>query len=135
MNALELDTRITKALRDAGHRVTLPRLMVHRHVAATPQHVTAEDIRAELPSLSLGTVYSTLDLFEELGLVRRVSTLEGAAVYDSRPDLHAHAVCRRCGKLFDLDQPGMPQTAAPAGFRVERVELQLVGVCAGCAQR
>jgi Fur family peroxide stress response transcriptional regulator len=129
---MEADQKLSDALRAAGHRVTLPRLMVHRFVARAPQHVTAEDIHAELPSLSFATIYSTLELLEDLGVVRRVSTLEGAAVYDSRIDPHGHAVCRRCGKLFDLD-PGEVAGAAPTGFRVEQTTIQIVGVCADCA--
>jgi hypothetical protein len=51
--------------------------------------VTAEDVHAELPSLSFATIYSTLDLLEELRMVRKVSTLEGRAVYDpSKPYIH-----------------------------------------------
>jgi Fur family transcriptional regulator, peroxide stress response regulator len=130
---MEPDQVLTEALRTRGQRVTLPRLMVHRVVALQPQHVTAERIHEELPSLSFATIYSTLDLLEELGLVRRVSTLEGAAVYDSRTDPHGHALCRRCGKLFDLD-PGEVAGAAPAGFSVEQTTIQMVGLCADCAR-
>ena len=128
---MQADQHLVEALRARGQRVTLPRLMVHRFVASAPQHVTAEDVHSELPSLSFGTIYSTLELLEELGLVRRVSTLEGRAVYDSRTEAHGHAVCRRCGKLFDLD-PGEVASAAPAGFSVEQTTIQIVGLCADC---
>ncbi len=128
-----LDQKLSEALRARGQRVTLPRLMVHRYVASAPQHVTAEHVHTELPSLSFGTIYSTLELLEELGLVRRVTTLEGAAVYDSQTDPHGHAVCRRCGKLFDLEPGSVSMPATPAGFRVEQAEVQLVGLCSACA--
>jgi Fe2+ or Zn2+ uptake regulation protein len=99
--------------------------------------VTAEDVRREIPSLSFATVYATLELFEELGLVQRVGTLEGAAVYDSRTEPHHHAMCRRCGKVVDIDGGRVSerarQAAADAGFQVERAEVQLVGLCADCA--
>ncbi|HEX4720288.1 MAG TPA: Fur family transcriptional regulator [Thermoleophilaceae bacterium] len=130
---MESDQVLTEALRTRGQRVTLPRLMVHRFVSRAPQHVTAEDIHEELPSLSFATIYSTLELLEGLGLVRRVSTLEGVAVYDSRTDAHDHAVCRTCGRMFDLDPTDVPTAAAPAGFEVEVTQLQLVGTCADCA--
>jgi Fur family peroxide stress response transcriptional regulator len=128
-----LDHKLTEALRERGQRVTLPRLMVHRYVAGAPQHVTAEHVHNELPSLSFGTIYSTLELLEELGLVRRVTTLEGTAVYDSQTDPHGHALCRRCGRLFDLEPGAVKTPAAPSGFRVEQAEVQLVGLCADCA--
>jgi Fe2+ or Zn2+ uptake regulation protein len=100
---MKSDEVLSDALRSRGQRVTLPRLMVHRFVTSAPRHVTADDIHEELPSLSFATIYSTLDLLEDLGLVRRVSTLEGAAVYDSRTEPHDHAVCRVCGRMFDLE--------------------------------
>src|SRR3954451_17521878 len=130
---MQVDQVLTDALRTRGQRVTLPRLMVHRFVTSAPRHVTADDVHAELPCLSFGTIYSTLDLLEELGLVRRVSTLEGAAVYDSRTDAHDHATCRVCGRMFDLESTKIPAATAPRGFRVEQAQLQLIGVCADCA--
>jgi Fe2+ or Zn2+ uptake regulation protein len=131
--ATELDARLTARLKAHGHRVTMPRLMVHRFVAGAPKHVTAEDVHGELPSLSFATIYATLGLLEELDLVRRVSTLEGAAVYDSRTDAHDHAICRRCGRMFDVEARAVPAGPAPPGFRVEHAGVQLVGLCADCA--
>ena len=132
-----LDLELSDALRARGQRVTLPRLMVHRYVRRAPQHVTADKVRAELPSLSFATVYSTLELFEVLGLVRRVATLGGVTVYDSRTQPHHHAVCRRCGKVVDIDAGRVSErartAAADAGFRVERAEVQVIGLCATCA--
>jgi Fe2+ or Zn2+ uptake regulation protein len=129
---MQSDQVLTEALRARGQRVTLPRLMVHRFVSRAPQHVTADDIHDELPSLSYGTIYSTLDLFEEMGLVRRVSTLEGTAVYDSRTDAHDHATCRVCGRMFDLSPATVPAPALPRGFKAERAQVEVVGVCADC---
>jgi Fe2+ or Zn2+ uptake regulation protein len=127
------DKVFADALRTRGQRVTLPRLMVHRVVVESPQHVTADDIHEELPSLSFATIYSTLELLEEMGTVRRVSTLDGAAVYDSRTDAHDHATCRVCGRMFDLDATTeIPQAKVPRGFRVEQAQVQFVGVCADC---
>src|SRR3954447_17981276 len=108
---MQVDQSLSDALRTRGQRVTLPRLMVHRFVTSAPRHVTADDIHDELPSLSFGTIYSTLDLLEDLGLVRRVSTREGAAVYDSRTDPHDHATCRLCARMFDLERQELPKPA------------------------
>src|SRR3954470_9722138 len=122
---MQPDQVLSEALRARGQRVTLPRLMVHRFVTSAPQHVTADDIHDQLPSLSFGTIYSTLDLLEELELVRRGSTLDGVAVYDSRVDAHDHAVCRRCGRMFDVEAVAVRSGVAPAGFMVERSVVQL----------
>jgi Fur family peroxide stress response transcriptional regulator len=132
---MQPDQVLTDALRARGQRVTLPRLMVHRFVTRAPQHVTADDIHAELPSLSFATIYSTLDLLEDMGLVRRVSTLEGAAVYDSRTDAHDHAVCRVCGRMFDLESHDVPAAGLPHGFLAERAQVEVIGVCSDCRRR
>jgi Fe2+ or Zn2+ uptake regulation protein len=137
----ELDRELIDALRERGHRVTVPRLLVHRHVRRTPSHVTAEqvasDLAADLPSLSPATIYATLDLLEALGFVRRVSTQRGTAVFDSRQDAHHHLVCRRCGAIQDIDAEidttRARRAARRAGFRVEDAELQLSGLCSTCA--
>jgi Fe2+ or Zn2+ uptake regulation protein len=128
-----LDKQAADALRAHGHRVTLPRLLVHRFVRQAPQHVTADHVHAHLPSLSSATVYATLELFESMGIVRRVSTFEGAAVFDSHTEAHHHAVCRRCGRMFDLAPTAVAVHAVPEGFRVEQTDVQVVGLCADCA--
>src|SRR4051794_13314609 len=136
-----LDRELTGALRAGGHRVTAPRLLVHRHVRRRAAHLTAEQVHAELapalPSLSPATVYATLDLLDELGFVRRLSTPRGATVFDPRSDPHHHAICRRCGRIQDVeasvDSGPAGAAAARAGFSVERGELLLSGLCADCA--
>ena len=101
------DTELTGLLRSRGLRVTSPRLVIHRQLRARDRHVTAEEahdaVAAVLPGISLPTVYATLELFEELGIVRRVQAGRGAVRYDPRTDVHHHAVCRRCGRVEDFD--------------------------------
>jgi len=143
MDAAPLDSELIGALRARGQRVTLPRLLVHRHVRGARRHVTAEQVHAELagelPSLSAATVYSALDLLDELGFVRRISTPRGAITYDSRVDDHHHVVCRSCGRMQDLevaaDTRAAERAARSAGFEVTYAQLTLSGVCADCAGR
>jgi Fur family transcriptional regulator, stress-responsive regulator len=136
------DDQLTAALRARGHRVTLPRLVVHRHVRRTGGHVTAEQVSSQLardvPSLSPATVYATLDLLDELGLVRRISTPGGVAVYDARPDAHHHLVCRRCGAAADVDCViGSAPCLEPSdthGFAVDEAEVVFWGLCPDCQE-
>jgi len=137
----ELDTELGTLLRDRRLRVTLPRLLVHRHVRRARAHVTPEQVHSSLagehPGLSPATIYATLDLLDELGLVRRVSTPRGYTVYDARTDAHHHLVCRRCGRVEDVDgaiqADEVEARARAAGFRPERAEVQLSGLCSDCA--
>jgi Fur family peroxide stress response transcriptional regulator len=129
---MQPDQVLIARLKARGQRVTMPRLMVHRFVASAPRHVTAEDVHAELPTLSYATIYSTLELLEEMRLIQRVSTMDGVAVYDSQTDAHDHAVCRVCGRMFDIPASMRKPAHGPDGFEVERAVVQLIGVCADC---
>ena len=136
-----LDAELIEALRAHGHRVTAPRLTVYRHLMSQDGHLTAEQVHRDLvvriPSLSPATVYSTLDLLAELGLIRRVSTPRGAALFDTRSAVHHHLLCRSCDAIIDLEVPvstaGARAAAAALGFTVEHSELQLTGLCDACA--
>jgi Fe2+ or Zn2+ uptake regulation protein len=137
----ELDRELTTALRAGGHRVTIPRLVVHRHVRRATNHLTPEavhsELAGELPSLSPATIYTTLELLDELGLVRRVSTPRGGTVYDPRVDDHHHLICSNCGRIQDFEAPvrmaAAEQRARALGFHSEHGELQLTGLCSTCA--
>jgi Fe2+ or Zn2+ uptake regulation protein len=136
-----LDRELIELLHARGQRVTPQRLVLNRVLRAAKRHVTAEDVHEEvtgkLPNVSLPTVYSTLELFEELGLVRRVATEGGPALFDSRLDEHQHVVCRRCGRVQDLEtaiDDSRARTAARrAGFKPEHTDVVLIGLCGDCA--
>lgn len=118
-------------LRAAGLRVTAPRLAILRALEADRSHPNAEQVHAALhpehPSLSLSTVYKTLEAFLRAGLVRRVAT-DGSLRVDGVLKEHDHAVCRACGRVFDIDRrrfgsadapDRLPQGLAVRGFRIE----------------
>jgi Fe2+ or Zn2+ uptake regulation protein len=135
------DTYVSDLLRARGQRVTPQRLVIHRVLRERDQHVTADEVLAAvgdvLPGVSLPTIYATLELFEEVGVVRRVASRGSAVVYDTRVEDHHHLVCRRCGGVWDVDAPlGIAQAlagAAAAGFAAEHATLTLSGICAECA--
>jgi Fur family ferric uptake transcriptional regulator/Fur family peroxide stress response transcriptional regulator len=134
------DERLSTALRAAGHRVTSQRLVLYRVLEELGRHAHAEEIARvsseRLPGLSLPTVYATLELFEGLGLVRRVDAGGPAALFDPRTEPHAHFACRQCGTVADLDaavDASAAQVAARAsGAEPDHVEVVLRGLCAAC---
>jgi Fe2+ or Zn2+ uptake regulation protein len=136
-----IDRDLTERLRARGQRVTSQRLVINRVLHARDQHVTAEEILGAvsetLPGTSLPTVYATLDLLEQLDLVRRVHAGGGPVLFDSRKGEHHHVHCRRCGALEDLDAPldVIPALAAAhrAGYTSARAALVVDGLCAACA--
>jgi Fur family ferric uptake transcriptional regulator/Fur family peroxide stress response transcriptional regulator len=137
----EIDEQLVAKLRERGLRVTSQRIVIHRALCAHAQHLTAEQVLESvsevLPSISLPTVYATLELFEQLGLVRRFGTGNGAVLFDSRVEPHAHTVCRRCGATADLDgeaesEPALCR-AREAGFLPDHAQLVIWGLCERCA--
>jgi Fe2+ or Zn2+ uptake regulation protein len=136
-----LDAELTERLRGSGQRVTPQRLLLHRLVRARPQHLTADDVHdaasVVLPGVSIQTIYATLELFEQLGLVRRVPGTAGPAVFDSDVAQHHHAVCEVCGRIVDLhaapDLSAALRDAGDAGFTGPHAAVVVRGRCAACA--
>jgi Fur family ferric uptake transcriptional regulator/Fur family peroxide stress response transcriptional regulator len=136
----DIDERLITKLRERGLRVTSQRVVIHRTLCAQAQHMTAEQVLESvsgvLPGTSLPTVYATLELFEELGLVRRLGTGTGAVLFDSRVEPHAHTVCRRCGATTDLEcAPASERAlgrARESGFVPDHAQLVVWGLCERC---
>lgn len=126
-------------LREAGLKVTAPRLTILAALESDRSHPNAEELfarlRADHPSLSLSTVYKTLEAFLRAGLCRRVNA-EGSLRVDGTPKLHDHAVCRSCGTIFDIERRHAAMTDMPAtlprGLVVEGFRIEYDVVCAGC---
>jgi Fur family peroxide stress response transcriptional regulator len=125
---------------DLGLSLTPQRLAIYQVLASDDSHPAAEEIyrriKPNLPSLSLGTVYRTLELFEEHGLVSRVHAFSDQARFDANLDAHHHLVCVRCRRVLDFADPRLEalpiEQAALNGFQVVSHHIQLVGVCSGC---
>jgi Fe2+ or Zn2+ uptake regulation protein len=135
------DDQLSAVLHERGQRVTPQRLVINRALRELDRHVTAEEVLAavgdRLPNVSLPTVYSTLELFEELGLVHRIGVSQGALLYDPRPEPHDHMVCDKCGKVEDV-HAGIElgrafDRAKRGGFAPRRAEVRINGLCADCA--
>jgi Fe2+ or Zn2+ uptake regulation protein len=135
-----MDTALSAALRERGQRVTPQRLAIARALRDLDRHASAEQVFAEvsrsMPGVSLPTVYATLELLEELGLVRRVVGASGSLRYDPRTDEHHHLVCRRCGAVADVDAPvdrdAVLAAARATGFAPDRSQVVVSGLCAAC---
>ena len=136
------DAELAALLRERGLRATSQRVVMHRLLRDRNRHVSAEELLSEaadrLPGVSLPTVYATLELFEQLGIVRRVNGGGGALVWDTRAAVHHHMICRRCGRIEDLETPvdldRARRSAAGSGFHPDRAEVVVSGRCASCAR-
>src|SRR3990170_3348399 len=99
---------ISQALRERGYRLTPQRLMIAEAVDKERQHFSAEEVFAEVRRsylhLNISTVYRTLDLLAELGLVTQTDLGEGRVQYHGiGHSQHHHLVCQACGRRLELD--------------------------------
>jgi Fe2+ or Zn2+ uptake regulation protein len=133
------DELFRTALRARGHRVTPQRLAMAAVLRDLDHHATVDELHgmvsARVPGISLPTVYSTLELLEELGAVRRVVNDGGTALFDARTDEHHHAICRRCGLVVDIEASTdrrVLDAARSAGFAPDDAQVVVRGTCAAC---
>ncbi len=135
------DAAAEQLLRDAGLRVTRPRLAVLEAVHAHP-HADTETLigatREGLPEVSHQAVYDSLATLTSAGLVRRIQPSGSVARYESRVgDNHHHLVCRSCGSITDVDcAVGPAPCLTPShdhGYVIDEAEVVYWGLCASCA--
>jgi Fur family peroxide stress response transcriptional regulator len=123
-----------------GLPLTHQRLAVYEELTARHDHPSAESLyetlKKDYPSLSLATVYKTLQTLHAMGMVARVDSPTAQARYDAIIETHHHAVCTSCGRiedLFDARLDALPPPKA-AGFRVSGHSVHFHGLCAKCAK-
>lgn len=135
------DRPITRALEEAGQRLTGPRRAVADLIAARAGHFTAAELVADARERNLGlgraTVFRTLELFTQLGVVERLDLLSGEHAYvPCEPRHHHHVVCSRCGRIADVEDLGLggaiDEAARLTGYRVDTHRLELFGLCPAC---
>lgn len=138
-----METTWAHRLREAGLRVTRPRLSVLDVLSAHP-HADAGTVvtgaRAQHPALSPQTVYGVLEALVSVGLARRIEPAGAPALFELRVgDNHHHLVCRGCGVVADVDcAVGAAPCLSPsdaAGFVVDEAEVVFWGLCRACRPR
>ena len=133
-------SELAELLRERGYRATSQRIVIHETLRDAGRHLTAEQVLsmvgARLPGISLPTVYATLEVLEDCGLVRRIAAGRDRALYDAGDPSHHHMVCRRCGRVEDLTAPATLTpaltAAARSGFVADGAEVVIRGLCSSC---
>ena len=133
---------VLRRARAGGLRVTPQRLAVYRVLAESRDHPDPDTLHrrllAALPTISLATVYKTLDALVGMGLARQVPVAGSAKRYDANLQRHHHAICERCRNVADVHDARLDRVEAPAGidgFAVHTVTVQMLGTCAACARK
>ena len=129
------------AFRAAGRRLTTQRRLILKVLEASDEHLDAEALygRAKIhnPDISLATVYRTLAVLKEMGLVEEHRLGEEHGHYESvQGKPHYHFTCLNCGKVIEFDTPLMAQVeqelSEQEGLHVTSAHLHLSGYCAQC---
>ena len=135
--------RFKAAIRRAGVKLTHQRLEIFAEVARTGEHPDAETIyrkvRQRVTTVSLDTVYRTLWLLLDLGLLSTLGLPRAWVRFDANLRRHHHFVCTACGLARDFYSPAFDALAVPAAVkalgRVERTVVEFRGRCARCARK
>lgn len=131
----------TQILREKKIKVTPQRIAVYNMLLNTEEHPDAETIHKALeptnPTISLATIYKTVDYFKSLGLVQELNVGQGRSRYDAIVEPHPHAVCTSCGVVEDLfnDELKSLHKKIPenSGFVAEYEQVIFYGKCKKCA--
>jgi len=146
IDASEIERRVEQlkqAARKAGVKLTLQRLEIFREVAASLEHPSAEmvlkAIQARMPTVSLDTVYRTLWLLTDLGLVSTLGPRRGSARFDANLAHHHHYVCVRCGLARDFESAELGALRIPKSVKelgsIASTHVEVRGVCHRCAEQ
>ena len=132
---------MTGAVVDGGYRLTSARRAIIDTLVASGGHITAdalvEMVRREAPQIGRMTVYRTLDLLTELGVIHPIYQGTGAASFILLPDgSHHHMICNRCHVVIEFDHCTAneisQQLADRYQFQISSHLLELHGVCQNC---
>ena len=132
---------LTSSLKKSGLRLTATRLAVCKYLAETDEHPTASQIyhhlKEEYPSLSLATVYNTLDVLVDMGAINFLGqTGDGNVHFDPKVYPHINLACLKCHRIFDYpseDVAHMQEVIAKnSGFKLVGSRIMYYGICPDC---
>ena len=138
MNTLE---NITTALKKAGMRLTPQRIAICKILIESIEHPTAgmvyDQLKAQYPSLSLMTVYNTLNKLVNLGVINSLGSAGDNNVhYDGNTSSHVNLACISCHKIIDTFMPQISdletQVSSDSGYKLLGVRMMYYGICPEC---
>lgn len=135
-------TGLAEKLKRAGHKLTAPRQAVVQVLEQEGEHLSPNEILAQgrtiYPKLGRATVYRTLDLLTDLGLIRPIYLHDASQRYVTAQGGHHHLVCTDCGIAFEFEQCEADQLAVTLaerfGFEIHSHLLEFYGLCHTCKQ-
>ena len=132
-----------KFCRELGVKPTHQRTEIYRELMATEDHPNAEtiygNVKKRIPAISLDTVYRTLRLFEQKGIISRVSAVGESMRFDGNTQRHHHFICVGCGKVRDFYSDDFNNLVVPGEVaklgKVGSVHVEIRGMCNTCQEK
>ena len=136
----KMNGNLNERLTTGGLRLTPQRQQVYDVLIQKRDHPTAEEVfirsKKTMPDISMATVYNCLDALVKCGLVRQVQLERGATRFCQNMEKHCHYYCDECGTVFDVAlTENSTVVPRPKGFKIDRYEIAVHGLCAGCATK
>ncbi len=136
----ELGTTFRELCAEHGIAVTHQRQVLYETMQGMDGHPSPEEVYASvkqrIPSISLATVYKNIHLFVQSGVLRELSMHHGTLRVEMNKEPHHHLVCSVCKRVTDAEHDelgmGSPRLQLANGFLVERVSVDVIGVCPAC---
>ena len=134
---------ISSKLSELGYRLTPQRMMILSAIENSDDHISAEEIYAQVvskyPNVNISTVYRTLELMKRLSLVTETDLGEGRVRYHpADKGHHHHLVCKECGAIIDLDESAMAPVKDTLlreyKFIADLEHLAIFGRCINCSK-
>lgn len=134
---------VVKILKSKGYKVTPQRIAVYDVLRNTKEHPTVEAIYTKLqpmyPTMSLATVYKSLEMFKEVDLVQELNVGEDKFRYDANINNHPHIICTCCSRVDDVDDEAFfnltEQVATKTGYQLTGQKLYFYGLCPACTEK
>lgn len=138
---LKSDASAIEALRSKGYKATPQRIAICRIALNSRAHPSAQQVYNEVkkiqPTVSLATVYKTLEVLSDLDLLREITFSKGQARFDSYMSPHINLVCLKCGIITDLDDTTVKEiirkVTASTKFKPTGQRMDVYGICQKCS--
>jgi Fur family peroxide stress response transcriptional regulator len=135
------DASAIEALRSKGYKATPQRIAICRIVLNSRAHPSAQKVYDEVkkthPTVSLATVYKTLEVLRDIDLVQEINFPEGQARFDPYMNPHINLICLKCGTITDLDDITVKEivrrVAAATKFKPTGQRMDVYGICQKCS--
>lgn len=139
----ELEASIIKALRAKGYKATPQRIAISRYALSNHSHPTVQriysDVKKVHPTVSLATVYKTIQILKEAGLIQELNLPQDKKRFDSDMEPHINLICLACGNIMDLKgstiREIISKASADENFSATGQRFDIYGFCKSCSQK